>query len=77
MKRASGEGVLVSWALPHLTDREKVVQIMDPALEGQYSMKEVIQVAAIAAMCVQPETKEKIEHNLENIKVALPPLFPT
>ena len=46
-------------ALPHLTDREKVVQIMDPALEGQYSMKEVIQVAAIAAMCVQPETKEK------------------
>ena len=42
-------------ALPQLTDREKVVQIMDPALEGQYSMKEVIQVAAIAAMCVQPE----------------------
>lgn len=42
-------------ALPRLTDREKVVEIMDPALEGQYSMKEVIQVAAIATMCVQPE----------------------
>ena len=42
-------------ALPRLTDREKVVEIMDPALEGQYSMKEVIQVAAIAAICVQPE----------------------
>lgn len=42
-------------ALPRLTDRDKVVEIMDPALEGQYSMKEVIQVAAIAAMCVQPE----------------------
>ncbi|XP_006348883.1 serine/threonine-protein kinase CDL1 [Solanum tuberosum] len=55
MKRSPGEGVLVSWALPRLTDREKVVEIMDPALEGQYSMKEVIQVAAIAAMCVQPE----------------------
>lgn len=55
MKRPPGEGVLVSWALPRLTDREQVVQIMDPALEGQYSMKEVIQVAAIAAMCVQPE----------------------
>lgn len=41
--------------LPRLTDREKVTQIMDPALEGQYSMKEVVQVAAIAAMCVQPE----------------------
>ncbi|KAI9083082.1 hypothetical protein K1719_034986 [Acacia pycnantha] len=55
MKRPPGEGVLVSWALPLLTDREKVVTIMDPALEGQYSMKEVVQVAAIAAMCVQPE----------------------
>lgn len=28
---------------------------MDPAIEGQYSMKDVVQVAAIAAMCVQPE----------------------
>lgn len=55
MKRPQGEGVLVSWALPQLSDRERVVQIMDPALEGQYSMKEVVQVAAIAAMCVQPE----------------------
>ncbi|KAE8718567.1 Serine/threonine-protein kinase CDL1 [Hibiscus syriacus] len=55
LKRPPGEAVLVSWALPQLTDREKVVGIMDPALEGQYSMKEVIQVAAIAAMCVQPE----------------------
>jgi hypothetical protein len=42
-------------ALPLLTDREKVVQIMDPSLEGQYSMKDAVQVAAIAAMCVQPE----------------------
>ncbi|KAL4289540.1 hypothetical protein GQ457_14G002370 [Hibiscus cannabinus] len=55
LKRPPGEGALVSWVLPQLTDREKVVGIMDPALEGQYSMKEVIQVAAIAAMCVQPE----------------------
>ncbi|KAL9322373.1 hypothetical protein ACSQ67_010426 [Phaseolus vulgaris] len=55
MKRPPGEGVLVSWALPLLTDREKVVKIMDLSLEGQYSMKEVVQVAAIAAMCVQPE----------------------
>lgn len=28
---------------------------MDPALEGQYSGKDAVQVAAIAAMCVQPE----------------------
>ncbi|CAM8892405.1 unnamed protein product [Rhodiola kirilowii] len=34
MKRPPGEGVLVSWALPRLTDREKVISIMDPVLEG-------------------------------------------
>ncbi|XP_074590868.1 putative serine/threonine-protein kinase PBL23 [Curcuma longa] len=55
MNRPPGESVLVSWALPQLTDREKVAQVMDPALEGQYSLKEAVQVAAIAAMCVQPE----------------------
>ncbi|KAF6988632.1 hypothetical protein CFC21_006127 [Triticum aestivum] len=55
MKRPPGEGALVNWALPLLTDREKVVQILDPSLEGQYSLKDAVQVAAIAAMCVQPE----------------------
>ncbi|KAL0724688.1 hypothetical protein Bca4012_039287 [Brassica carinata] len=54
-KRAAGEGVLVSWALPQLAERDKVVGVMDPTLEGQYSTKEVVQVAAIAAMCVQEE----------------------
>ncbi|KAB1200846.1 Serine/threonine-protein kinase PBS1 [Morella rubra] len=54
-KRPPGEHVLVSWALPRLSNREKVVKMVDPALQGQYSKKELIQIAAIAAMCVQPE----------------------
>ncbi|XP_038716616.1 probable serine/threonine-protein kinase PBL7 [Tripterygium wilfordii] len=54
-KRPPGEHVLVSWALPRLTSREKVLEMVDPALKGQYSMKDLIQVAAITAMCVQPE----------------------
>lgn len=41
--------------MSRLTDRGKVIEIMDPSLEGQYSMKEIVQVAAIAAMCVQSE----------------------
>ncbi|CAN1232809.1 Receptor-like serine/threonine-protein kinase ALE2 [Linum perenne] len=55
IKRPPGEHVLVSWALPRLTSREKVGEMVDPALEGQYSKKDLVQVAAIAAMCVQPE----------------------
>eukprot|EP00250_Pteridium_aquilinum_P010333 c19308_g1_i1 orf=376-1635(-) len=55
MKRPPGQGVLVSWALPRLTDREKVEEMVDPVLRGQYTLKELIQVAAIAKMCIQPE----------------------
>lgn len=54
-KRPPGEHVLVSWALPRLTNREKVMEMVDPALQGQCSKKDLIQVAAIAVMCVQPE----------------------
>ncbi|KAG8390989.1 hypothetical protein BUALT_Bualt01G0141100 [Buddleja alternifolia] len=53
--RPPGEHVLVSWALPRLTNRDKVMEMMDPGVEGQYSKKDLIQVAAIAAMCVQTE----------------------
>lgn len=54
IKRPPGEQVLVSWALPRLTNRDKVDDMVDPAIQGQYSKKDLIQVAAIAAMCVQP-----------------------
>ncbi|KAE8728483.1 DNA excision repair protein ERCC-1 isoform 1 [Hibiscus syriacus] len=42
-------------ALPRLTNRDKVDEMVDPAIQGQYSKKDLIQVVAIAAMCVQPE----------------------
>ncbi|KAG9457420.1 hypothetical protein H6P81_001928 [Aristolochia fimbriata] len=54
-RRPPGEQVLVSWALPRLTNREKVMEMVDPVLDGQFSKKELIQVAAIAAVCVQSE----------------------
>ncbi|XP_041020773.1 probable serine/threonine-protein kinase PBL7 [Juglans microcarpa x Juglans regia] len=56
-RRPPGEHVLVSWALPRLSNREKVVEMVDPSLQGQYSKKDLIQIAAIAAMCVQPEAE--------------------
>lgn len=54
-RRPPGEHVLVSWALPKLTHREKVMEMVDPNLKGQYSQKDIIQIAAIAAVCVQVE----------------------
>ncbi|KAJ6794125.1 putative serine/threonine-protein kinase PBL7 isoform X1 [Iris pallida] len=55
--RPPGEHALVSWALPRLTNREKVMEMVDPTLQGQYSKKDLIQVAAIAAVCVQSEAE--------------------
>ncbi|XAR52568.1 Non-specific serine/threonine protein kinase [Bertholletia excelsa] len=54
-QRPPGEHVLVSWALPRLTNREKIIEMVDPSLQAQYFKKDLIQVAAIAAVCVQPE----------------------
>ncbi|XP_071735455.1 probable serine/threonine-protein kinase PBL7 [Rutidosis leptorrhynchoides] len=54
-KRPPGEHVLVSWALPRLTNRAELVEMVDPKLHGQFSKKDLIQVAAIAAVCVQTE----------------------
>ncbi|KAK1410737.1 hypothetical protein QVD17_37276 [Tagetes erecta] len=53
--RPPGEHVLVSWALPRLTNRTALEEMVDPNLHGQFSKKDLIQVAAIAAMCVQTE----------------------
>ncbi|KAI5074477.1 hypothetical protein GOP47_0010438 [Adiantum capillus-veneris] len=43
MKRPPGQGVLVSWALPRLTDRDKLVEMVDPVMEGQFAVKDLIQ----------------------------------
>ncbi|RCV17830.1 hypothetical protein SETIT_3G251200v2 [Setaria italica] len=56
-QRPPGQHVLVSWALPRLTDRQKLAQMVDPALKGQFALKDLIQVAAIAAMCIQTKAE--------------------
>ncbi|PUZ66097.1 hypothetical protein GQ55_3G279300 [Panicum hallii var. hallii] len=56
-RRPPGQHVLVSWALPRLTNRQKLVQMVDPALQGQFALKDLVQVAAIAAMCVQTKAE--------------------
>lgn len=57
--------------LPRLTDRDKLVEMVDPVLEGQFAVKDLIQVVAIAAMCVQP----KADYNLLTTDV-IEPLIP-
>lgn len=40
-------GLSFSQALPKLTSREKVMEMVDPVLRGHYSKKDLVQVSSI------------------------------
>ncbi|CAN6841695.1 unnamed protein product [Brassica oleracea] len=46
---------LVTWAMPQLTDRSKLPNIVDPVIKDTMDLKHLYQVAAMAVLCVQPE----------------------
>ncbi|XP_038971009.1 probable receptor-like protein kinase At1g80640 [Phoenix dactylifera] len=46
---------IVTWAVPQLADRLQLPSIVDPVIRNTMELKHLCQVAAIAALCVQPE----------------------
>lgn len=46
---------IVTWAMPQLTDRAKLPNIVDPVIRNSMDLKHLYQVAAVAVLCVQPE----------------------
>ncbi|RLM61395.1 putative receptor-like protein kinase [Panicum miliaceum] len=46
---------IVSWAMPQITDRTKLPNIIDPAIRNTMGLRHLYQVAAVAVLCVQPE----------------------
>lgn len=46
---------IVTWAMPQLTDRSKLPNIIDPVIRDTMDPKHLYQVAAVAVLCVQPE----------------------
>ncbi|KAL4564420.1 hypothetical protein LXL04_028484 [Taraxacum kok-saghyz] len=57
--RPSHEHNLVDWARPLLTHDKKLLKILDPRMEGQYSSKEAIKVANLAHQCISPNPKDR------------------
>ncbi|KAD2394154.1 hypothetical protein E3N88_41131 [Mikania micrantha] len=55
--RPSREHNLVEWARPLLVHNKKLVRILDPRMEGQYSSKTAIKVAALAYQCLSQNPK--------------------
>ncbi|KAA8550680.1 hypothetical protein F0562_002364 [Nyssa sinensis] len=58
MSQPQGQENLVTWARSLLTTREGLERLVDPSLAGNYDFDDMAKVAAIASMCVHPESKE-------------------
>ncbi|KAJ6355048.1 hypothetical protein OIU77_005607 [Salix suchowensis] len=73
-KRPPKQQDLREWALPFLTDRKKLRQIMDPGLQGKYSSRQALKIAMLAVRClyshpmIRPSMKEVAE-TLEQLRL--------
>ncbi|GMN25936.1 hypothetical protein TIFTF001_001132 [Ficus carica] len=54
-QRPNDEQNLVSWAQPFFRDPKRFPDLADPLLNGQFPEKDLNQIVAIAAMCLQDE----------------------
>lgn len=57
--RPSREQNLADWARPFLNDKRKLLRIIDPRLEGQYSMKAAQKAASLAYNCLGQNPKAR------------------
>nr|GEV10699.1 probable serine/threonine-protein kinase PBL21 [Tanacetum cinerariifolium] len=55
VNKERGEQNLVAWARPLLKDSKKFVQLVDPLLQGRFSIRSVHNVVAVTAMCLQEQ----------------------
>ncbi|KAL4282747.1 hypothetical protein GQ457_16G000580 [Hibiscus cannabinus] len=46
---------IVTWAMPKLTDKSQLPNIVDPVIKDTMDLKHLYQVAAVAVLCMQPE----------------------
>jgi len=51
-----GEHHLVQWAKPYLTDKRKVLRVLDSRLEGQCSAVEAYKVTSLALKCLSEKS---------------------
>ncbi|KAK3119613.1 hypothetical protein QOZ80_9AG0672830 [Eleusine coracana subsp. coracana] len=57
--RPSREQSLVDWALPKLCDKRRLLQIMDPKLEGQYPFRAAYKACSLAYYCLNHNPKAR------------------
>ncbi|KVH97768.1 hypothetical protein Ccrd_000127 [Cynara cardunculus var. scolymus] len=57
--RPNGEHNLVEWARPHLGERRRFYRLIDPRLEGHFSVKGAQKAAQLAARCLSRDPKAR------------------
>ncbi|KAH9609175.1 hypothetical protein KSS87_002401 [Heliosperma pusillum] len=57
--RPNGEHNLVEWARPHLGDRRRFYRLIDPRLEGHFSIKGAQKAVQLAAHCLSRDSKAR------------------
>ncbi|KAK6155107.1 hypothetical protein DH2020_009355 [Rehmannia glutinosa] len=70
--RPNGEHNLVEWARPYLGERRRFYRLIDPRLEGRFSIKGAQQAVQLAARCLNREAK--IRPAMSEVVEALEPL---
>ncbi|CAN8256256.1 unnamed protein product [Cochlearia groenlandica] len=70
--RPNGEHNLVEWARPHLLDKRRFYKLLDPRLEGHFSIKGAQKVIHLAAQCLSRDPK--IRPKMSDVVEALKPL---
>lgn len=70
--RPSGQHNLVEWARPFLSDKKKIVWLVDPRLNGEYSAKGFLKAASLAARCLSRDPKAR--PTMEEVLDVLSPL---
>ncbi|GKB50513.1 probable receptor-like protein kinase, partial [Tanacetum coccineum] len=55
--RPNGEHNLVEWARPHLGERRRFYKLIDPRLEGHFSIKGAQKAAQLASRCLSRDSK--------------------
>ncbi|GJU31678.1 probable serine/threonine-protein kinase PIX7 [Tanacetum coccineum] len=69
-RRPNGEHNLVEWARPHLGERRRFYRLIDPRLEGHFSVKGAQKAAQLAARCLSrdPKLRPKMSEVVECLK---------
>ncbi|BBN13738.1 hypothetical protein MPTK1_6g05940 [Marchantia polymorpha subsp. ruderalis] len=74
------EQFLVPWAKPLLNDKQRVHEVLDPALIGAYPPKGLIKIAALVSSCLQLDPDRRpdmaVVHNVLSTVYEMPVLTP-